>query len=264
MRRSPGKNLGFTLVELLVVIAIVSVMVALLMPAIKRVRAAAKTTFCLSSERQLGAALMTYASYSRGVIAMSYSGPSTVTWWPSFIAGDPGLAPVVAGPYRSAGYPKPGQYGGTAVRCPMNGKWQGGGFSGPSYGLVNTGGSVGKFKTPFRQTDGTTWSFSGYRLAVVRSASLQMLATDSGVGSVFAGSAMANFKEFPYPGFYVDDGPGGNGGNRGGCLDRAWMAHPNNSINILFFDGHAENYPYAAAKAHGFTYYFDNDEQAYP
>src|SRR3954454_19102186 len=56
-----GSRAGFTLTELIVAIAIIAVLLALLFPALVKVRSAQRGTTCISNLRQISAAFHLYA-----------------------------------------------------------------------------------------------------------------------------------------------------------------------------------------------------------
>jgi prepilin-type N-terminal cleavage/methylation domain-containing protein/prepilin-type processing-associated H-X9-DG protein len=82
---------AFTLVELLVVIGIISVLIAMLLPALNKAREAAKTISCASNLRQMGLAYQMYASNNKGtIVALN----SDLTSWVTYLLPYAGNAKV--------------------------------------------------------------------------------------------------------------------------------------------------------------------------
>ncbi len=76
---------AFTLIELLVVISIIALLVGILLPALGAARKTAQRAVCLSNQRQVGVAMMAYATNNKGLLPYtmyqeSAADPQT-RWW---------------------------------------------------------------------------------------------------------------------------------------------------------------------------------------
>ena len=84
-----NKRKGFTLIELLVVIAIIALLLAILTPALSRVKRYAKKVICLSNLRQIGTGVLVYAEEHNGFVPQNTGGdtPWIIAFMP-YLGGD--------------------------------------------------------------------------------------------------------------------------------------------------------------------------------
>lgn len=114
MHRSTSR--AFTLIELLVVISIVSLLISILLPALKSAREAGKVSQDLSNMRQIQISLFTYANDNRDYLPWTrYNtsiSPTGFPFWPGAIAGGGYVSNpfIFWGPYRDTSWFGTGLY----------------------------------------------------------------------------------------------------------------------------------------------------------
>src|SRR4051794_29920485 len=120
MVSAKAKSRGFTLVELLVVIGIIAILIALLLPALKKAQEGARRTVCLSNLHQFHTFMVMYAQQYKDAVPLGYSGNAPGAkqnnYFLSRDGGAVGVRLVNMGVFFGANLLKEGK--GTALFCP--------------------------------------------------------------------------------------------------------------------------------------------------
>ena len=236
----------FTLIELLIVIAIIAVLASLLMPALGSARAKARTLSCINSMKALGTAGVMYANGNNDAW-VPFNGGGDLKWFqnPDFCTSL-GFKSYSSTGYWGLNYVRKNNICPDSTRPLSDGdKWIGAGWQtlSSTYADEYLNGEL----LPGMTSDEGRY----YRLNKIRAASRKIAFTET----TYAGRNTM-WKMSPEK-FWA------TGNNSGSDWYSAYRHNNSRAMNVIFFDGHAENRDYTTLIVSG-SYWNLNKMQYFP
>lgn len=234
---------GFTLMELLITLGIIALLIAVLLPAVSLARDSAKVSLCLANQRQLGLAVAMYANEHKREIPTGPSdsddytlGPSSGHKWSDTTSNAIWIFNETASKSRRERNAFGMVLSDSLVPDPKVAYCPGDDLPGDSIEERKKFANPDSMSNPDTSLD----AYSGYFYRQLH-----------GLTRGFTGSVRNNIDELGYteaaPNYPAGLKFQAMGWDRqslitaGGATPR--INHKNNTVNIVYFDGHAKNYP---------------------